>query len=399
VLPVSDAIDRILNACPTLSSTSVPIEHSIGRVLREEIAAPNDFPPFPRVMMDGYAVRTDDLTATNILPLRGEAAAGGVAQPLQSGTCVQVMTGARLPQGADAVVMVEETERVGDGVRFRGAVLKNQHFAPQGEEARRGDVVVPLGTIITPVTVATLAHAGRTQVQVARQPKLAIVSTGDELVPVDQEPLHNQIRDSNSWSLTAQALADGLTEVRRLYAPDDHGKLRATLADALVDDIVVISGGVSAGKYDLVPKILEELEVEEIFHKVFSKPGKPVWFGRRNDTLVFGAPGNPLATVVTFHVYVRAAIARMTGKDPRQPRLVGVLNEDVTYESARDLFAFVCADWDGSTIRVTPLLGKGSADVFAPARANALLRLAAGKHKLSRGDQLEIEILGTAALF
>jgi molybdopterin molybdotransferase len=395
VLPVAEAIARILACSPELEPAPVPLDRAIGRVLREDVTAPHDYPPFHRVMMDGYAVVAADLDDRDTLPLHGESAAGTSAAPsLRPGTCVQVMTGAPLPVGADAVVMVEQTERVGDGVRFGAPVRAGQHYAVRGEEAREGQVIAAAGTVITPVTVSTLAHAGRAQVLCSRQPSLAIVTTGDELVPVDAEPGPNQIRDTNSWSLASQAFIEGLTDVRRLHAMDDEADLAATLTDAMTADIVVISGGVSMGKYDLVPGALQALGVEQVFHRVYSKPGKPVWFGRRGSTLIFGAPGNPLSTVVTFHMYVRPAIAKMSGRDPSEPRYTGRLVRDMLYRSKRDLFAFVRADWDGADLRITPLPGKGSADVFAPASANALLLLPAGTHDLKRDDEIAVCLLG-----
>ena len=395
MISVSQALESIVGACPDLPVIRVPIDRSIGRVLREEITAPNDFPPYHRVMMDGYAVRVEDLAVGDTLPLVGESAAGTSGAPkLRPGTCVQVMTGAPLPAGADAVVKVEETERFEQTVRFTRPVQRGQHYAVRAEEAREGATIVQAGTVITPVTVATIAHAGRSEVLVSRLPSLAIVSTGDELVAVDEQPGRNQIRDTNSWSLAAQAAVEGLTEVRRLWAPDDESRLEATFTDALNDDIVVVSGGVSMGKYDLVPGVLDRLEVEEIFHRIACKPGKPVWFGRHGDTLVFGAPGNPLSTAVAFHLYVRPAIARMTGRDPREPRYVGVLASDQTYRCKRELFAFVRADWTGEEWSVTPLPGMGSADVFAPAAANALLCLPMGTHPLQRDQEVSFSFLG-----
>ncbi len=395
MLPVAEAIERILAASPRLEPESVPLDRAIGRVLREDITTPHDHPPFHRVMMDGYAVRAADLADRDTLPQRGESPAGATEVPvLQPGTCVQVMTGGPMPEGADAVVMVEQTERVGDGVRFGAPVRVGQHWAVQGEEATAGAVIAAAGTVITPVTVSTVAHAGHATVLASRLPSMAIVTTGDELVPLDAEPGPNQIRDTNSWSLASQAFIEGLTDVRRLHAMDDEADLAATFAEALTADIVVISGGVSMGKYDLVPGALAAAGVREVFHRVYSKPGKPVWFGTRGDTLVFGAPGNPLSTVVTFHMYVRPAIAMMAGRDPAEPRYTGRMARDTVFRSKRDLFAFVRADWDGGDLCITPLPGKGSADVFAPASANALLLLPAGTHEINQGDEVQVCLLG-----
>ena len=395
MIPVQQAMQQILDSCPTLGTETVPLELSIGRTLRQDVISPHDYPPFDRVMMDGYAVRAEDLQATDTLPCRGEAAAGTTGTPvLTPGCCVQVMTGAPLPEGADAVVMVEETAETPEGIRFDEPVRAGQHFAVRGEEATRGSVLLRDGDPITPVGVATLASAGLASVAVSRLPSLAIVSTGDELVPLGQEPGPNQIRDTNSWSLTAQALADGLVDVTRLHARDNREQLTEVLTEAMHRDVVIISGGVSAGKYDLVPGVLAELGVQQQFHKVFQKPGKPLWFGKRGDTLVFGAPGNPLATVVTYRKYVRAAVSRMMGRPDGDAMLCGRLTRDVTYRSKRDVFVFVRAWLDEGALVVVPLPGKGSADVFAPATANALIALPAGTHELHEGDEVQLMMLG-----
>jgi molybdopterin molybdotransferase len=395
MIPVEQALSHVIAAAPRLASEVVELDRVVGRVLNEDITAPHDYPPFNRVMMDGYGVRASDLKSTDVLPVVGEAAAGTSDElALSEGTCALVMTGAPLPKGADSVVPVEETHLEGDRVRFSDPVRRGQHVAVRGEEAKLGDCLLAAGNLLTPVSVATIVSVGRTQVLVGRLPSLAMVTTGDELVPVDREPGLHQIRDSNSWSLTAQAAAEGLTDIRRLHARDDEGALESTFREALTSDIVIISGGVSAGKYDLVPGVLDRLGVKQIFHKVFAKPGKPLWFGSNGSTLVFGAPGNPLSTVVTFQVYVRAAIAVMAGRRHVDPRFAAVLERDVSYRSRRDLFAFVRGWWEDGGYRAMPLPGKGSADVFAPATANALLALPAGEHHLRAGQAIEVRFLG-----
>lgn len=395
MIPVEQAIGHVLSACPRLPAEEVSLDAAVGRVLREEITAPHDFPPFHRVMMDGYAARAEDLSATATLPLVGESAAGTADEVvLVPGSCVQVMTGGPLPAGADAVVPVEQTSREGDQITFGAPVRSGQHFAPRGEEAVEGDALLAPGIVLGPVGVATVGASGRARVSVSRLPSLAVVSTGDELVDVDATPGRHQIRDTNSWSLLAQARTEGLDDVVRLHARDDEGELRRILGDALQRDIVVISGGVSMGKYDLVPGVLADLGVEQVFHRVFQKPGKPLWFGTRGKTLAFGAPGNPLSTAIAFHVYVRPAIARMTGRDPEDPRFRGRLVDDLTVTSKRDLFVFARVMAGAEGVEVRPLIGRGSADIFSAATANALLAFPAGRHELSTGQEVVFRLLG-----
>jgi molybdopterin molybdotransferase len=394
MISIEEALTHIIDACPTLDAETIPAQDAVGRVLRQEIVAPTDYPPFDRVMMDGYALRVADLQGNAALPLHGEVAAGTDEKlQLRPGSCAEVMTGAPLPLGADAVVKVEQTERKNGWITFNERVREGQHFAPAGEEAHRGDVLLRPGDVISAVSVATAASAGHAQLKVSRQPSLVAVSTGNELVDVDRQPGPNQIRDTNSLTLAAQATAHGLTHVRRRRARDTLKSLQAVLDDALTEDIVILSGGVSMGRYDLVPKALESRGVEQVFHRVLQKPGKPLWFGRRKDTLVFGAPGNPLSTLLTFQLYVKPAIARMTGRSPHQPMQRGTLVRDVTYRSKRHLWAFVHVAWVGDTWRVTPLPGRGSADVFAPAVANAVISMPAGAHEFAGGDEVSFHLL------
>jgi molybdopterin molybdotransferase len=395
MIPVKEAFEHVLAAAPRLAAEAVSLDRAIGRVLRESIEAPHDFPPFERVMMDGFAVRAADLAATDTLPMIGETAAGAAERAeLAPGSCVQVMTGGPLPRGADAVVPVEETSRDGDRITFGRAVREGQHFAARGEEARAGETLLAAGVTLGVVGIANVGNSGRATVQVSRLPSLAVVSTGDELVAVDAEPGPHQIRDTNSWSLAAQAHAEGLTDVVRFHARDDSDQLRQVLGEALQRDIVVISGGVSMGKYDLVPGILAELGVEQVFHKVFQKPGKPLWFGTRGQTLVFGAPGNPLSTSMTFQLYVRLAIAKMVGRPTDDPHLRGVLTRDLSVRAKRDLFVFARAEATADGVEVRALTGRGSADVFAPAQANALLSFPAGSHSLAAGQEVVFRLLG-----
>jgi len=395
VIPVSEALDLVLRAsAPLLDEEEVPVERAVGRVLARPVRATSAQPPFDRVMMDGYAVRAADVTAGGALRVTGESPAGTEAPPaVAAGACVEVMTGGPLPPGADTVVQVEHTRREGDEVVFDGAVAVGLHIARLGSSARIGQELLPVGATITAVGVAAIAAAGQARVRVRRRPSLAIVTTGDELVDAHQQPGVHQIRDTNGVSLSAQALALGLDDVIVDHARDDRASLRSTLDKALALDLVVVSGGVSRGRYDLVPEVLCDLGVEPRFHRVAQKPGKPLWFGTRGTTLVFGAPGNPLATLVTFRVYVAAAVARMTGQVGGESRHRGILTTGARFRSSRALFALARATWRHDRYEVRPCPGRGSADVFTPARANALLSLPAGTHDLAAGAEVTFQLL------
>lgn len=395
MITIDQALDEVLDACPdTLGNVVVPIHRAVGRVLAEEITTSSPHPGFDKVMMDGYAVRASEVRAGVTLLRIGECPAGAAtAPPVKSGTCVEVMTGGPLPRGATAVIPVEQTTRSGDAIHFVAQVKAGQHVARQGSSTHQGQMILPAGSTVTPIGIAALAAEGRSLVRVRRNPSLAIVTTGDELVAVDCKPGPNQIRDTNGVSLTTQALCLGLDKIASFRTPDDPHPMRDTLEEALSRDLVVVAGGVSRGKYDLVPEVLEGLGVKCRFHKVLQKPGKPLWFGTRDRTLVFGAPGNPLATVVAFQVYVTAAVAKMTGQVPSPPRHRGILSSDARYHSKRDLFALVTARWCDDHYEVTARPGSGSADVFSSATANALLPLPAGDHSLRAGQEIQFQLI------
>ncbi len=399
MITIDQALEEVLGACPdTLGNVVVPIHRAVGRVLTEAVTTSSPHPGFDKVMMDGYAVRASEVRAGVTLLRIGECPAGAVhAPPVKSGTCVEVMTGGPLPPGANAVIPVEQTTRSGDAIHFVAQVKAGQHVAREGSSTRQGEMILPAGSIVTPIGIAALASEGRSLVRVRRNPSLAIVTTGDELVPVDCKPGPNQIRDSNGVSLATQALCLGLEKITTYRASDDPGQLRDTLEEALSRDLVVVAGGVSRGKYDLVPDTLEGLGVQCRFHKVLQKPGKPLWFGTRERTLVFGAPGNPLATVIAFQVYVTAAVAKMTGQVPTPARHYGVLSSDARYRSKRDLFALVTARWCDDHYEVTARPGSGSADVFATAVANALMPLPAGDHALRAGQEIRFQLIPPGA--
>lgn len=396
LVPAAKALEMVLDSCETLEAEKISIDSAIGRVLRQEIVAPYDFPRFHRVMMDGFALRAEDVGADcNSLPLAGEIAAGDQMEiVLKPNTCLRIMTGAPLPQGADAVVPHEETQEKNGQILFLRPVIKGQHIANQGEEAKAGQTLLNPGDIITAIAVAVMAASGYTQVNVSRMPSLAIVTTGNEVVPADSMPGKNQIRDSNSWSLAAQAQAEGISQLTRSHVLDDEAAMAKVLSEALRSDIVIVAGGVAEGKYDLAPTVLKSLGVKKIFHQVAQKPGKPLWFGKKNKTIVFGAPGNPLATLITFDLFVRPAIAKMTGKKVLFPTFDGKIMADVAYKTNRNINAFVKAVWEEQEYSIYPLHGCGSADVFHQSEANALMQLPAGKHEFRKGQIVKFRFIG-----
>jgi len=313
-----EAIAEILrHVGPSGESEFVSLALAAGRVLAAEVVSDVDLPPFRKSAMDGYALRAADLSGGEArLEVVGEARAGHpFAGSVPAGACTSVMTGAEVPEGCDTVVIVERSEREGRFVRLRDAVRVGQNICNRGEDLTRGAVVARPGRRLTPTDLSVLAAVGRDPVPVFRRPRVAILTTGDELVRPDQRPARGQIREGNTYHLGALARRAGADARVLGLVPDEPALLAERFAAALGDsDVVVTTGGVSAGEYDLVAEAFERLGVREIFHGVAIKPGKPLWFGKRGRVLVFGLPGNPVSCLLDHELFVRPALERLEGE-------------------------------------------------------------------------------------
>jgi molybdopterin molybdotransferase len=348
----------------SMGTETVALAEAAGRVLAEEITADRDYPPFPRSARDGFAVRASDLPGE--LLVIGEVRAGDAfIGRVAAGEAVEIMTGAGLPDGADTVVMVEHTVRLGDRVRIERTSVAGDNFNPRGVEAHGGDVVLSAGVRIGYTEVALLATVGHTQVLVYRRPRVAIVSTGDEIVAATDQPAAHQIRNSNAASLAVQVCrAGGCPEILGI-ARDTLESTRAQVRQGLEADLLLLSGGVSAGKYDLVEKILAEFGAEFFFDRVTIQPGQPLVFGKARGKYFFGLPGNPGSTMITFETIARAAIEKMQGLTRFLPALLSA---------------------DGATIE--PFVSRGSGDVAALARCNAFLVTEPDRAEWAAGDDI-----------
>jgi molybdopterin molybdotransferase len=362
-----------------------------GRVLAEDILADRDYPPFHRSARDGFAVRAADVPGT--LKVVAEVRAGEKpSRSVAGGTAIEIMTGAPMPKGADAVVMVEHTRRDGDQVVIETSARPGDNFSPKGTEARKGEVVLRRGARLGYAEIALLAMVGRGFAELYPRPRVAILPTGDELVDVDVDivPTSFQIRNSNAWSLAAQVHnAGGIAEVLPI-ARDDYKKTRKLIELGLDQaDLLLLSGGVSAGKYDIVEKVLADLGAEFFFDRVAIQPGQPVVFGKIVDQLFFGLPGNPLSTMVTFELFARAAIDRMSGcPSAPLPLLRARLTREFKHKIGLTRFLPAALSEDGST--VTPLPWQGSGDVPTAARANAFLVADADRESWKEGDDIRV---------
>lgn len=353
----------------------VSLAAACGLQLAEEVSADREYPPFDRAMMDGYAVRLAD--AGRAVACAGEIAAGQPSSlSLTDGRCVEIMTGAACPPGTEAVVPKEDVRREGDRVWLPAPLARGAKIAPRGSDCPAGTVALQPGDMITPLGVAVMASFGISSVAVRARPSLAIITTGAELVPAGQAPAPQQIRDSNGPMLAAMAVQIGLDRPLVLHADDTIESIGRALDVACDHELLLLTGGVSAGNYDLVPRVLEDRGAEIIFHKVTQKPGKPLLFARRKRQWVFGLPGNPLASHLCFSRYVAAAARKMAGRAPTPRAFEGVLAAPVEYDGGRTYFCparATCDGRDGNRWQVSPLPARNSSDIFTPATANCYL--------------------------
>jgi molybdopterin molybdotransferase len=375
---------RALSPAPSLVSVAL-----LGQVLAENIASDIDMPPFDKSLMDGFAIRSADLPQGHAtLSIIEEVTAGQTPKrALEAMQATRIMTGAPIPVGADAVVMIERTKLTADGrVEVEDQSSRpGQNIMPRGREMRRGETVLESGCVLRPQEFGILASVGKTCVAVIPRPTMAILTTGDEVVDATRQPGPGQIRNGNGPMLHAQAARAGGIPRSLGIAPDAASKLRSLIKDGLQSNVLVLSGGVSAGKLDLVPGVLEELGVQAHFHKVALKPGKPILFGTWDTgTLVFGLPGNPVSALVGFELFVRPALRRLAGHEKVGPFFVeAALGEPFTYKTDRP--TYYPAALDAESRRVRPVPWFGSPDLRALTRANAFLVIAAGEHQLPAG--------------
>lgn len=372
-----EALTLVLHQARSLPPRSVPLTEACGLSLAEPIPSDRDYPPFDRAMMDGYAVRVAH--AGRAVRVVGQLPAGQApSAAVTGGECFEIMTGAPCPAGTEAVVPKEDVVRDGDCVVLPPLIQPGQHLAPQGSECVKGSTVLEQGITITPLAVAVIASFGRSTVRVVPRPSLGIITTGGELVGTGHIPGPAQIRDSNGPMIAAMAASLGLPSVRWLHADDRADAILGALRRVADRDVILLTGGVSVGTYDLVPQTLRQYGAEVVFHKVAQKPGKPLLFARRDQQLLFGLPGNPLASHMCFHRYVAAALRQMAGKPAQAQPLRGRLTKAARAVRSRTFFVTARAEPDresGDGWLVEPLPGGSSADIFGACRANCYVEV------------------------
>jgi molybdopterin molybdotransferase len=384
MIPISKGIDIVKRKTGSLGSQTVPLGDSVGRVLAEDIRADTDMPPFDRSQMDGFAVQAQDTkNAPAVLMIVGESAAGrGWHHKLKSGEAVRIMTGAPVPSGADSIQKVELTRERRGAVTITEPTEKGRYIVKKGAEIKKGERLFLKSELVNEQMIASLAAFGYSSVKVAKQPTVSIMATGSEIVPINSKPARDQIRNSNSVMLKALCEQAGANVKLLPSKSDDLEKLKAQIAKAVGHEshILVLTGGVSVGKYDLTKTALKDLGAEIFFEKVRLRPGKPTVFAQLNKTLIFGLPGNPVSAAVTFYLFVRPAILKM--QNASQTDLAqgsAVLTSTARAARERDtLLPATLATDERGRLLATPLRWHGSSDFVGFAKAEALVSLGAG---------------------
>jgi molybdopterin molybdotransferase len=398
MISVAEAIQIVRQQTAPLATERVRIEQTLGRVLAGDVVADTDLPPFDRSQMDGYAVRAQDVAAVPArLRIVGESAAGkGWHNQLEEGQAVRIMTGAPVPAGADSVQQVELTTELKDGtvVELLETVETGRSIVKRGSEIKAGEVVLRAGTTINAAMMAVLAAFGCAQVEVFRKPRVAVLATGSELVAVDQKPGQDQIRDSNNYSISAYAELAGAVTERMPLTGDETSHLKQQISDAAKRcDLIVTSGGVSMGVYDLTKAALKELDAEIFFERVALRPGKPTVFARLpNGTLAFGLPGNPVSVSVTFNLFARAALLAMQGTaEPALKRETALLARSVKGTADRESYlpAQLTSNDDAELVAF-PLKWGGSSDFVAFALTTALVIVPANVKVIEAGSLVSV---------
>ncbi|HEY6352271.1 MAG TPA: gephyrin-like molybdotransferase Glp [Candidatus Angelobacter sp.] len=380
-------------------SEPVAIAEAAGRVLAEAIVADRDFPPFPRATRDGFAVRAADLkTVPALLRVTGQVKAGATwDDKIEPGEALEIMTGAAVPSGADAVVMVEYTQLKGGQVEIQRAVALGENIVPQGSETSASQEMLPAGTRLGFAQIAVAAAVGRATLAVYRKPRVAILATGDELVDVTAKPGLHQIRNSNTYSLSAQVLLAGGQPARLPVAPDEKLALTELIRQGLSTDLLLLSGGVSMGQFDLVEEVLASLDATFFFAGAEIQPGRPVVFGqaasakRGSPVPFFGLPGNPVSTMVTFDLFVRPMLDALSGALPvRLPGVKARLAKEIKTKTGltRFLPAILRGGLQDPEVEVIPWQGSG--DVLASARANCYAVTSPDRDHIAAGEMISV---------
>lgn len=377
MIKLHEAFEIVVRETPRLEVVRLPLLQAHGCVLAEDIASDVDMPPFPRSSVDGYALRADEVSHVPArLQVVATIAAGTFPDlTLATGQSAKIMTGAPVPLGADAVQMIERTQAISaHEVEVLASLARGGNITPQGSEAKLGQVVATSGSLLSPARLGLLAAVGRNEVLVYRAPSVGLLATGDELVEIHEQPQRAQIRNSNSYTLFAQAEQLGARPHMLGIARDQKNQLAALIRNGLQYDVLLLTGGVSMGDLDLVEDVFAEFGFEIFFNKVAVKPGKPVVFARAGNTLVFGLPGNPVSASTIFELLVRPAIRKMMGNAVNQnPMVQARLTQRFVNRSGRENYAPAWTWYENGAYHIRVLPSQGSGDLASYAASNSYL--------------------------
>jgi molybdopterin molybdotransferase len=384
---------KVSAANPQRATETLPLGDALGRVLAEDVAADRDYPPFHRSARDGFAVNSAGLSNTPVTLERvGEIQAGQHFEGrIEEGQCLQIMTGAPLPEGADAVVMIEHTRPLAPRIEITRPISPWDNVVRRGSEASAGSKILPRGRRLGAGEIGLLASVGRSSIQIFVQPSVAIIPTGDEVVPIERVPQWFQIRNSNAMMLASQVKAAGGAAKVIGIAPDEKEELRRMILEGLQSDLLILSGGVSMGKYDLVKEVLGELGAEFIFHGVAIRPGKPLLFGRLRGNFFFGLPGNPVSSYVTFELFARPVL-RMLGGEPFEMPVFLRARLAKPFRQRHRLAAFMPArvEMQAGGALVSLVGWQGSGDLVGVAAANCFLVVHPEQTETAAGDWVDV---------
>lgn len=390
-LTVDEAIERILAKVRPLGAVPTELLEALGATLAEDVVADRDVPPFRNSAMDGYAVIGDDVAnVPAALTVVGDIAAGATAsRAIVRGEAMRIMTGAPMPDGADTVVRVEDTDNGTDAVRITAATKRGTSVRAAGEDLRAGETVLTRGTVLRAAEIGVLATVGRRTASVVRRPRVAVLSTGDELVELDQPLRPGQIRDANRYSLASAAIAAGMTPLTFGIVRDTADDLRRALRDAAGRaDVIVTSGGVSVGDHDHVKPVVDELGSMD-FWSIAIRPGRPLAFGEIDGKLIFGLPGNPVSSLLGFELFVRPALLKMAGRRLlHRPRVTATLDD--TLDTPPGLRFFARGIYDPSTATVRTTGPQGSGILRSMALANCFIDVPDTVQHVGRGDTVTV---------
>ena len=395
------ALRTILDSIKPVRTEKIHFAKASGRVLAIDVVACEDVPAFDNSAMDGFAVRANDLSKSSAknptdMPVIGESSAGHPwAGELPPGAAVRVMTGAVIPLGADTVIPIEEVQSSNStNIRVVDAPRLHKHIRKRGEEMSAGSHIFSRGTVIGPSQLGVLASLGCTNIGVFERPTVTIVPTGDELVDPEDQPAPGQVRNSSSFVLAAFATADGCETSTHEIVSDQKTKIAKAISNSLSSDVILVTGGVSVGKYDHVPKVLEELGAEILFSKVNIKPGKPLLFARLHSTLIFGLPGNPVSTTVSYIQFVRPALHRLTGREFKPPlRISARLEHELVKRDNRRHFLRAILEEQNEELFVRTTGPQGSGMLSSVAKANCFIVIPEKEATFKRGDVVEVELI------